>query len=219
MPVPNSNATLWSTQVTKDFWPYWRKTVERFKQLSISSLEIGQYDVSRNQLPDVVELDSLPALVMFPAKDKAPPLKLFHGKAKVRPIMLWAQEVARCGALGLQWNALLCVLRPNLLCAVSLGCSAGAETHADSPVTLLPFHLSSASLVGCCTRVHSIKFEYPNDTPHLDDEQREAYLVQIKERDERVGAERAKAKAERIEKLRREAAGESSAKQEPQQEL
>jgi hypothetical protein len=52
----------------------------------------------------------------------------------------------------------------------------------------------------------SIKFEYPNDTPHLDDEQREAYLVQIKERDERVGAQRAKAKAERIEKLRQEEA-------------
>jgi hypothetical protein len=52
--------------------------------------------------------------------------------------------------------------------------------------------------------VASIKFEYPNDTPHLDDEQREAYLVQIKERDERVGAQRAQAKAERIERLKKE---------------
>lgn len=91
--------------------------------------------------------------------------------------------------------------------------------HADSPVALILYHLSSTSFVGCCTCTYSIKFEYPNDTPHLDDEQREAYLVQIKERDERVGAERAKAKAERIEKLRREAAGQSSAKQEPEQEL
>ena len=120
MPVSKSHAVLWATQVTKDFWPYWRKTVERFKQLGISSLEIGQYDVSRNQLPDVVELDSLPALVMFPAKDKAPPLKLFHGKAKVRPIMLWAQEVARCGALGLQWNALLLrTLAESCVCSVA----------------------------------------------------------------------------------------------------
>ena len=35
--------------------------------------------------------------------------------------------------------------------------------------------------------------------------------MQIKERDERVGAERAKAKAERIEKLRREDAGAEAA--------
>jgi hypothetical protein len=109
-----------------------------------SSLKIAQYDMSRNQLPEQVEIDSLPALVMFPAKDKAPPFKLFHGKAKVRPIMEWAREVA------------------------------------------------------------SIKFEYPNDTPHLDDSQREAYLVQVKERDERVSAQRAQAKAERIEKLKHE---------------
>lgn len=75
--------------------------------------------MTRNQLPITVELDSLPAIVMFPAKDKAPPLKLFHGKAKVRPIMEWARQVA------------------------------------------------------------SIPFEFPNDTPHLDDEQRKAYLVQV----------------------------------------
>jgi len=170
-------------QVTKDFWPYWRKTVERFRQLGITTLTLAQYDVSRNQLPEValvstflppslassisrwlppsytpthspslppslppsrcrcrfppsfrlssvtpisrslwsraashspadspghqvVELDSLPALVMFPAQDKAPPLKLFHGKAKVRPIMQWAQEVAR--------------YRPSSLCILSL---------------------------------------------------------------------------------------------------
>lgn len=37
--------------------------------------------------------------------------------------------------------------------------------------------------------------------------------MQIKERDERVGAERAKAKAERIEKLKQEAAGQDSAAQ------
>lgn len=75
---------------------------------------------------------------------QAPPFKLFHGKAKVRPIMEWAREVA------------------------------------------------------------SIKFDFPNDTPHLDDEQRKAYFVQVKERDERVSAERAKAKAERIEKIKKE---------------
>ena len=115
-----------------------------FLRMRSSSLKIAQFDMSRNQLPEQVEIDSLPALVMFPAKDKAPPFKLFHGKAKVRPIMEWAREVA------------------------------------------------------------SIKFEYPNDTPHLDDEQREAYLVQIKERDERVGAQRAQAKAERIERLKKE---------------
>lgn len=57
-------------QVTKDFWPYWRKTVERFGQLGITSLKLGRYDVSRNQIPQQMELDSLPALVMFPAKDK-----------------------------------------------------------------------------------------------------------------------------------------------------
>ena len=108
-----------AAQVTKDFWPYWRKTVERFGQLNVTSLKIGRYDVTRNQLPIAVEIDSLPAIVMFPAKDKAPPLKLFHGKAKVRPIMEWARQVA------------------------------------------------------------SIPFEFPNDTPHLDDEQRKAYLVQV----------------------------------------
>ena len=108
-----------AAQVTKDFWPYWRKTVERFGQLNVTSLKIGRYDVTRNQLPIAVELDSLPAIAMFPAKDKAPPLKLFHGKAKVRPIMEWARQVA------------------------------------------------------------SIPFEFPNDTPHLDDEQRKAYLVQV----------------------------------------
>jgi hypothetical protein len=52
--------------------------------------------------------------------------------------------------------------------------------------------------------VASIKFEYPNDTPHLDDEQREAYLVQVKERDARVGEKRAQAKAERMERLKKE---------------
>jgi len=101
-----------SAQVTKDFWPYWRKTVERFGQLEITSLKLGQYDVYRNQLPETVEIESMPALVMFPAKDKTVPYKRFHGKAKVRPIMLWAQEVA------------------------------------------------------------SLAFDFPNDTPHLDDEQR-----------------------------------------------
>ena len=56
--------------MTKDFWPYWRKTVERFGQLNIKTLKLGRYDVTRNQIPEKVEIDSLPALVMFPAKDK-----------------------------------------------------------------------------------------------------------------------------------------------------
>lgn len=50
--------------------------------------------------------------------------------------------------------------------------------------------------------IRSLKFDFPNDTPHLDAEQREAYLVQIKERDERVGAQRARKKEERIAKLK-----------------
>jgi len=132
------------SQVSKDFWPYFRKTVERFQALGIKTLKVARYDVARNQMPSHVELDSLPALMMFPAKDKSPPYKLFHGKAKVRPIMLWAQQVS------------------------------------------------------------SLKFEFDNDTPHLDEEQRKAYLVQIKERDERVAGQRAKQKAARVEKLRLE---------------
>jgi len=131
-----------STQESSsNFHLYWKKVVERFSALGIKSVKLARYDVANHQVPREVDFEATPAIIMFPASDKTPPFPVFHGKGKVRPIMLWVQQVA------------------------------------------------------------NIKFDFPNDTPHLDEEQREAYLVQIKERDERVNAERAKKKEERIAKL------------------
>uniref|UniRef100_A0A7S0QJA9 Thioredoxin domain-containing protein n=1 Tax=Cryptomonas curvata TaxID=233186 RepID=A0A7S0QJA9_9CRYP len=134
-----------AAQVSKDLWPYFRRVVQRFRALNITSLRIGRYDVSKNQLPNRLEIENFPAIIMYPANDKEPPFRLFHGKAQVRPIMLWAQETA------------------------------------------------------------SIKFAFENDTPHLDAEQREAYIVQIKERNERVAEKRAEERKARAARLDKEA--------------
>ncbi|KAJ1496039.1 hypothetical protein T484DRAFT_1760313 [Baffinella frigidus] len=165
-------------KATQDMWPYWKKTVERFRLLGADTLRVARYDVSRNQLPESIELESIPGIIIFPAKDKEPPYKMYHGKAKVRPIMYWVQQMARC------------------------------LTTLETPQS------------------GGVPIEFPNDTPHLDAEQREAYIVQIAERDERVGLKRATEKgggglflmseAERIARLSKEAgvhaAGENEAK-------
>jgi hypothetical protein len=46
---------------TKELWPYWKKTVERFRALGVASLRLGRFDVSRNQLPGEMEVLCAPA--------------------------------------------------------------------------------------------------------------------------------------------------------------
>jgi hypothetical protein len=130
-------------QLSKDFLIFWKKTRERFNRIKTKSVKLFRYDVATHQVPRDIEFEQTPAIMIFPAKDKKPPYKTFHGKGKVRPIMYWIKESA------------------------------------------------------------SIPFEFPNDTPHLDDEQREAYLVQIKDRDNAVLQRRQKEKEERIAKLQK----------------
>ena len=50
----------------------------------------------RHQLPEElkgVQLTSLPLLLMLPARRKEPPFSLFHGRARTKELLLFAQQV------------------------------------------------------------------------------------------------------------------------------
>merc|ERR1712153_192750 len=60
----------------------------------VNSLLVARMDVT-DEVPPTrlnLQLESLPALVMFPANDKEPPFHLFSGVAKVLEMMKWVHQ-------------------------------------------------------------------------------------------------------------------------------
>eukprot|EP00960_Hanusia_phi_P026621 746353-Hanusia_phi.AAC.3 len=163
-------------QVTRDFWPYWKKTAERFHALKIDTLK-------------VLLLHALLLVLNF-IQDW-----------KVRSVKKPASRLDRAGQSAVVDHVSCArqVASPQDVSWKGEGSAPGLEA-----LLLIQLRFQVRPIMLWAQEVASIKFEFPNDTPHLDDEQRKAYLVQIKERDERVGAERAKKKAERIAQLKEE---------------
>lgn len=79
--------------------PYYRKVGERVAQLGLAtSLVVAQLDVKKNTpLPvalKAVNLHDIPTVLMLPAKRKEPPFRFFHGEARPKELLYFAQAQA-----------------------------------------------------------------------------------------------------------------------------
>lgn len=63
--------------------PYFRRVGQRFKELKIDSITIAVMDVIHEELPSWIALSDLPAIAIFPAYDKDPPLRFYSEVGKV----------------------------------------------------------------------------------------------------------------------------------------
>ena len=80
--------------------PYYAKVGARVRELGLAaSLTITRFDVKKHadELPAhlaPVQLHNLPILLMLPAKRKDAPFTLYHGTAKTKPVLYFAQKHA-----------------------------------------------------------------------------------------------------------------------------
>ena len=80
--------------------PFYARVATRVHELGLSStLRIAQFDVKRHahELPahlSPIQLHNLPIVIMLPAKRKAAPFSLFHGNARPKELLYFAQRHA-----------------------------------------------------------------------------------------------------------------------------
>ena len=123
----------------QEFYKYVKRSTDRFIELGVTSIEVAKFDVEKYVIPGhiPIQYSTLPAVVMFPARDKDAPYIYMTGKAKAQHLMFFAQE------------------------------------HA------------------------SFKIEFPNEDPHLTEEQYVMKQQQLKERAEHIKQQEAEAEAQR----------------------
>ena len=83
-------------QACADFVPYYQKVGQRAKELGLTrSLVVARLDVKvHTPLPKALKamsLHDLPTLIILPAKRKEPPFRLFHGDARPKELLYFAQ--------------------------------------------------------------------------------------------------------------------------------
>ena len=80
----------------QEFYKYVKRSADRFIELGIREMQVAKFDVERYVIPGhvAIQYSSLPAVLMFPAKDKEAPFIYLTGKAKAQHLMWFAQEHA-----------------------------------------------------------------------------------------------------------------------------
>ena len=78
---------------------YFNRLAGRLAELGgvAGRVTVARLDVWRHQLPEElkgVQLTSLPLLLMLPARRKEPPFSMFHGRARTKELLLFAQQHA-----------------------------------------------------------------------------------------------------------------------------
>eukprot|EP01050_Picozoa_sp_SAG11_P004179 SAG11_NODE_260_length_11531_cov_6.271781_6_plen_641_part_00 len=81
---------------SQEFYKYVKRMTDQFIQLGIETVRVGKFDVEKYVLPPRlgIQYNTLPAVIMFPAKDKELPYIYFTGKAKAQYLMWFVQEHA-----------------------------------------------------------------------------------------------------------------------------
>ena len=79
--------------------PYIERVAERAAALSLTSLVVAQYDVRRHGVPSALravasQMMDLPTILMLPARRKDPPFSLYHGEARPKELLYFAQRHA-----------------------------------------------------------------------------------------------------------------------------
>lgn len=77
--------------------PYYRRVAQRAAQLHLPTLTVATLDVQHEPLPNAlrsINLHALPVVLMLPARRKDPPFALFHGTARPKELLYFAQAHA-----------------------------------------------------------------------------------------------------------------------------
>ena len=81
----------------KTFEPHYGKVALRFAELGYETICVARLDVSRFALPPslgFINLDSLPIVLLLPARNKKPPWQIFTGKAAAYELMYFVARHA-----------------------------------------------------------------------------------------------------------------------------
>ena len=97
-PTPREDTWQVGCKPCADLRPFYTRVASRVRHLGLASrLRIARLDVKAEPLPShlkPVPLEGLPIILMLPAKRKEAPFSLFHGTARPKELLYFAQRHA-----------------------------------------------------------------------------------------------------------------------------